>query len=175
MALTDTALKALKSREKTCTVANERGLNVEVFPSSRIAWWFRYRLNGKLGKLTLGKYPALTLKNARKLRDEAVSAAATGISPAQQKQLANVAEADGTTFAQFAERFFCDIQAKDRKETKMPRRYLDKDILPFIGSKPIREITTEDVLAVIWRKKDHDYEAAAGQIRGVLKRLMDYA
>lgn len=175
MALTDTALKALKPREKTYTVADERGLYVEVFPSGGIAWRFRYRLNGKLEKLTLGKYPALTLKNARKLRDEGASAAAMGTSPAQQKQLAKVAEADGTTLAQFAERFFREIQVKDRKDTKMPRRYLDKDILPFIGSKPIREITTEDVRAVIWRKKDHGFDAAAGQIRGVLKRLMDYA
>jgi integrase len=175
MALTDTALKALKPREKTYTVTDERGLYVEVFPSGGIAWRFRYRLNGKLEKLTLGKYPVLSLKNARRLRDEAASAAAMGASPAQQKQLAKVAEASSTTLAEFSERFFRDIQAKDRKDTKTPRRYLDKDIIPFIGSKPMRDITAEDLRSVIWRKKDHGFDAAAGQIRGLLKRLMDYA
>ena len=85
MALTDTALKALKPREKPYTLADEKGLYVEVFPTGGIAWRYRYRLNGKLEKLTLGKYPALTLKNARRKRDEASQLAAIGSSPAQQK------------------------------------------------------------------------------------------
>lgn len=175
MALTDTALRALRPREKPYTLADEKGLYVEVFPTGGIAWRYRYRLNGKLEKLTLGKYPDLTLKNARKKRDEAAELAAMGTSPAERKQLAKVAAAGGTTLAQFAERFYREIQTRDRKDNTIPRRYLDKDILPFIGSKPMREITTEDVRAVIWRKKDHGFDAAAGQIRGMLKRLMDYA
>jgi hypothetical protein len=40
--------------------------------------------------------------------------------------------------AQFAERFFNDIQSRDRKDVTMPQRYLEKSILPHIGSKPIR-------------------------------------
>ncbi len=98
-----------------------------------------------------------------------------GESPAQQKQLAKVAGADSTTVADFAERFFREIQEKDRKDNKQPRRYLDKDILPFIGAKPMKDLTTEDVRSVIWRKKDQGHDAAAGMVRGVLKRLCDYA
>lgn len=175
MALTDTALKALRPKEKPYIVSDERGLYVEVFPTGGVVWRYRYRLNGKLEKLTLGKYPALTLKNARIKRDEAASAAAMGQSPAQQKQLAKVAAAETTTVAEFAERYFKDIQAKDRKDTTIPRRYLDKEIIPTIGSKPVKEVTTEDVRAVIWRKKDQGFDAAAADIRGLLKRLFDYA
>ena len=175
MALTDTALKAIKTREKTYTLSDEKGLYVEVFPSGGIVWRFRYRLNGKYEKLTLGRYPALSLKNARKKRDEAATSAALGTSPAVQKQLAKVAASDETTVSEFAERFFREIQEKDRKDNTSPRRYLDKDIFPFIGSKAVRDVTTEDMRSIIWRKKDHGFDAAAGQIRGVLKRLMDYA
>jgi hypothetical protein len=81
MALTDTALKALRPKEKPYTLADEKGLYVEVFPTGGIAW--RYRLNGKQEKLTLGKYPDLTLKNARRKRDEAAQLAAIGTSPAE--------------------------------------------------------------------------------------------
>ncbi|GAA4333197.1 hypothetical protein GCM10023144_24220 [Pigmentiphaga soli] len=49
----------------------------------------------------------------------------------------------------------------------MPHRYLEKDILPHIGSKPVRNITAEDVSSVIWRKKEQGFDA--GQVRGVLK------
>jgi len=175
MALTDTALKALRSRDKTYTVADERGLYVEVFPTGGLVWRFRYRLAGKQEKLTLGKYPALTLKNARIKRDEAAQAAAMGTSPAQQKQLAKVAAADATSVAEFGERFFKEMVARDRKDVTIPRRYFDKSIVPAIGAKAVRDVTTEDVRSIIWKKKDQGFDAAAGNIRGVLKRLFDYA
>lgn len=175
MALTDTALKALKPRDKTYTVTDDRGLYVEVFPTGGVVWRYRYRLNGKYEKLTLGKYPALTLKNARLKRDEAAHQVAMGESPAKKKQQEKVAGAEDATVAEFAERFFKDIQSRDRKNVTMPRRYLEKDILPHIGSKPIRDITAEDVRSVIWRKKEQGFDAAAGQVRGLLKRMFDYA
>jgi hypothetical protein len=49
---------------------------------------------------------------------------------------------------EFAERFFKGIQSCDRKGVTMPRRYLEKDILPYIGSKPVRNIIAEDVRGV---------------------------
>ncbi len=175
MALTDTALKALKPMDKPYTVADDRGLYVEVFPTGGIAWRYRYRLNGKYEKLTLGKYPALSLKNARIKRDEAASKVAMGESAARQKQLAKVAAADSTTVSDFTDRFFREIQSRDRKDNKQVRRYFDADILPHIGTKAMRDVTTEDVRSVIWRKKDHGHDAAAGQVRGLLKKLCDYA
>jgi len=58
MALTDTALKALKPKDKPYTVADERCLYVEVFPTGGIVWRYRYRylyrVAGKREKLTLG-------------------------------------------------------------------------------------------------------------------------
>ncbi|HRD83637.1 MAG TPA: tyrosine-type recombinase/integrase [Rubrivivax sp.] len=175
MALTDRALRALKPKDKPYTVADDRGLYVEIFPTGGIVWRYRYRIAGQREKLTLGKYPALTLKNARIKRDEAAQAAAMDKSPAQQKQLAKLAAADATTVAEFGERFFREIVAKDRQDTTIPRRYFDKAIVPAIGSKPVRDVTTEDVRAIIWKKKDEGFDAAAGNIRGVLKRLFDYA
>jgi integrase len=175
MALTETALRALKPKAKPYTLADERGLYVEVFPTGGVVWRYRYRLDGKQEKLTLGKYPALTLKNARLKRDEAAQAAAMGTSPAQQKQLAKVAAAAATSVAEFGERFFREVVAKDRRDVTIPRRYFDKAIVPAIGPKAVRDVTTEDVRAIIWKKKDEGFDAAAGEIRGVLKRLLDYA
>jgi integrase len=175
MALTDTAMRALKPRDKAYTVADGDGLFVEVLPTGGVVWRYRYRIDGKREKLTLGKYPALTLKNARIKRDEAAQAVAMGVSPAKQKQLAKVAAADATTVAEFSERFMLEIVSKDRKDTTTPRRYLDKEILPAIGEKPVRDVTAEDARAVIWKKKDEGFDAAAGEIRSVMKRLFDYA
>lgn len=175
MALTDTAIKALKPKDKPYIVTDENGLYLEIFPTGGKVWRFRYQLNGKTEKLTLGKYPALSLKSARGRRDDAAKKAAEGQSPARQKQMAKVAGAESTTLKEFAERFFQEIQARDRKDASAPRRYLDKDILPVLGEKRMCDITTEDVRTVVWRKKEHGFDAAAGELRNFLKRMFDFA
>ncbi len=98
-----------------------------------------------------------------------------GQSPAQQKRLAKVQAADSTTVAELGERFFHEVVAKDRQDVSIPRRYFDKSIVPTIGCKAVRDVTTEDVRAIIWKKKDEGFYAAPGEIRGVLKRLFDVA
>ncbi len=79
------------------------------------------------------------------------------------------------TVAEFGERFFREIVNRDRNDTTIPRRYFDKSIVPAIGSKPVGEVTTEGVRGIIWRKKDEGFDAAIGVIRGLLRRLFDYA
>jgi hypothetical protein len=77
-----------------------------------------------------------------------------GQSPAQKKQRDKIAGPEDTTVAEFAERFFNDIQERDRKDSTMPRRYLEKDILPYIGEKPIKEITQKTCAALSGRRKN---------------------
>jgi len=179
MALTDTELKALKPQDKTYTVADEKGLYMEILPTGGKAWRYRYWFNGTQEKVSFGKYPALTLKNARRLRDEAASMVAMGVSPAAQKRQAKAAvEAEvkaPTTVAEFGERYFREDVARRWKNTTLPRRYFDKSIVPAIGNRPIVEITAGDVRDIIVRKKNEGFDAAAGQLRGVLKRMFDYA
>jgi integrase len=148
---------------------------LEVFPTGGMLWHYRYRLNGKQERVTLGRYPALSLKLARAERDKRETLVAQGQSPAVQKRLAKQGAAPDTTVTEFGERFFRDVVAKDRRDLTIPRRYFDKSIVPAIGTKAVRDVTTEDVRAIIWRKKDEGFDAAAGNIRSVLKRLFDYA
>lgn len=175
MPLTDTAIRALEPKATRYSRTDERGLVLEVFPTGGMLWHYRYRLNGKQERVTLGRYPALSLKLARAERDKRETLVAQGQSPAVQKQLAKQAAAPDTTVAEFGERFFREVVAKDRRDLTIPRRYFDKSIVPAIGTKAVRDVTTEDVRAIIWRKKDEGFDAAAGNIRSVLKRLFDYA
>lgn len=175
MPLTDTAIRALKPKATRYSRTDERGLVLEVFPTGGMLWHYRYRLNGKQERVTLGRYPALSLKLARAERDKRETLVAQGQSPAVQKQLAKQGAAPDTTVAEFGERFFRDVVAKDRRDLTIPRRYFDKSIVPAIGAKAVRDVTTEDVRAIIWKKKDEGFDAAAGNIRSVLKRLFDYA
>jgi len=175
MPLTDTAIRALKPKSARYSRSDARGLVLEVFPTGGMLWHYRYRLNGKQERVTLGRYPALSLKLARAERDKRETMVAQGQSPATQKRLAKQGAAADTTVAEFGERFFRDVVAKDRRDLTIPRRYFDKSIVPAIGTKAVCDVTTENVRAIIWRKKDEGFDAAAGNIRSVLKRLFDYA
>lgn len=172
--LTDTALKALKPKSATYQTADGEGLLIEVKPSGRRTWMYRYRLGGKAEKLVLGSYPSVSLKAARDLHFEARRAVARGESPAKAKQHAKSEALAAQTVSEFGEQFFREIVQRDRKDTTIPRRYLDKDIYPAIGSKLLADVSTEDARSIIWTKKAHGFDAAAADIRGMLKRLFDY-
>ena len=175
MPLTDTAIRALKPKATRYSKADDRGLVLEVFPTGGMLWHYRYRLNGKAERVTLGRYPALSLKQARLERDKRETMVALGQSPAAQKRLAKIAASSETTVEQFAERFFREVADKERKNTTDLHRYFEKSIRPAIGNKRVRDVTTDDVRTIIWRKKNEGFDAAAGVIRGLLKRLFDYA
>lgn len=65
--LNDTRIKNLKQKTARYRVSDGNGLVLEVMPSSTKIWRFRYRLHGtQQPLLTIGDYPAIGLKGARK-------------------------------------------------------------------------------------------------------------
>ena len=86
MPLKDTEIRALKSTDKNFKVADGGGLYVEVTPSGSKLWKLKFRIHGKEKKLSLGKYPEVSLKDARAARDKAKLQIHSGIDPAQKKR-----------------------------------------------------------------------------------------
>ena len=71
MPLTALAIKHLKPKAKMYRVADGGGLCLEVSPAGGKLWRWRYTFHGKAQMLALGKYPAVSLEQARRKRDEA--------------------------------------------------------------------------------------------------------
>ena len=80
--LTDTKIRALKSRSNTYRVADSNGLCIEVRPSGAKAWRYRYRYAGKANMITLAEYPSMTLKEAHDERDRLRALVKGGSNPA---------------------------------------------------------------------------------------------
>lgn len=175
MPLTDTAIRALKPKQARYRVTDGRGLTLEVLPSGRLSWLYRYRFQGKPEKVAIGHYPEFNLKAARRERDRLASMAAHGQSPAREKQLAKTALAANSTVREFAERYFSEVVVRDRKDPRNQRRYLDNEILPILGKKILRDVTAADVQALVFRKRDNGQESAAAEMRNLIKRMFDYA
>jgi site-specific recombinase XerC len=76
---------------------------------------------------------------------------------------------------EFAERYYREVVARDRKDARNMRRYLDNEILPALGGKNIVDVTATEVQTLVFRKRDNGQEAAAAAMRNLIKRIFDYA
>jgi len=68
--LTDSAIKRAKIKEKRYMLSDGDGLYLEVMPSGKKYWRLRYWIDGKEYKHSIGQYPAVSLREAREMRDE---------------------------------------------------------------------------------------------------------
>jgi hypothetical protein len=109
MALTDTKLRALKSRDRAVQLADGAGLFVEVMPGGKRVWRLRYRLNGRQEKVTLGEYPSYSLGAARTWREECREQIGRGESPMAAKRLAKESSREADSVAAFSERRFSEV------------------------------------------------------------------
>jgi integrase len=175
MALTDAKIKALKPKAMRYLTADGQGLYAEVLLSGKVSWVYRYRLSGKPEKMVLGSYPQMSLRHARDKRNEQSGLVHAGKSPVQVRKLATQKLTPETTLKEFGEKYFADVIEKRWKDPGNIRRWLNNDVYPTLGNKPVNEITTADVQALVFRKRDHGFESAAGKLRETLKGLFDYA
>ena len=176
MALTDTKLKSLKPQPKSYEMADSGGMFVEVLPTGSKVWRLRYRIRGRREKVTIGSYPEFTLAEARDLAADLRRMIARGESPAAAKRQERAAANLPDTVREFANVWMTEVVEKDRKDTTQIRRYIDKDIVPALGSRRLADVTPADVLAICDRIKKHrGADQTALQVRGVIKRLFAYA
>lgn len=169
---TDREIQNLKPQDKRYSVKDKlnNGLFIEVKESGVKSWHYRYSLAGKQERLVIGRYPDLSLKDARQIRDESASLVAKGISPKQDK-----AKPKGILFKDYGERYLKEVIKKDRKDPYNMVLCLSNDIYPMMGHIPLDQVSIGDIRRTIWRKKEQGYDAAANQVRGLLKRMFDYA
>ena len=86
MALTNTSAKNAKVKDKAYKLYDSEGLFLFVPTSGKKAWRFKYRFNKKEKLLVIGKYPSISLKDARTKRDEYHSLLSEGLDPSQIRQ-----------------------------------------------------------------------------------------
>jgi integrase len=173
--LTDARIKALKPKAKRYLVSDGRGLSLDVTPGAVMSWLFRYRRDGKQERVTLGRYPDLSLRAARERRDELASQVASGKSPARDARLARKGNSAIPAVRAFGDRFYREQVVRNWKNPNQVRRYLENEVYPALGDKLLKEVTALEVQALVYRKRDNGRVAAAIQLRRVIKQMFDYA
>ncbi|MDE2599371.1 MAG: integrase arm-type DNA-binding domain-containing protein [Rhodocyclaceae bacterium] len=151
MALAETTVRTAKATDKPYKLTDERGLYLLVNQTGKY-WRINYRFAGKQKTLALGVYPDTTLKQARAKRDEARSLLSDGIDPGEQKQKKKAERrllAENSLSA-VAEEWLGVVRSKLAANTlKNTKARLENNVLPWLGKRPIAEITAPDILAVL--------------------------
>ena len=154
MALTDTAIRTAKPRNKPYKMADEKGMFLYVTPTGGKLWRLKYRFDGKEKLFSLGTYPDISLKEARTGRDEARKLHAGKIDPSENRKVQKRARVAQTanSFEVIAREWFSKYRAGwSVSHSERTLRRLENDVFPWIGGRPIAEITAQEILDVLRR------------------------
>ncbi|MBB6192168.1 integrase [Sphingobium wenxiniae] len=178
MALNDVAIRALKPQSRSYMVTDEKGLCIEVAVSGSKLWRFRYRFAGKPRKLALGPYPEVSLKDARRLRDEARSAVRDGIDPGVERKNAKLTARfnAANTFGTVAEEYIEHKLVKEGRAavTVEKAKWLLLQMKP-IWDQPLVEIKPAEVFGVLRRLEGQRKHETAKRCRSFTSRVFRYA
>ena len=172
---TDRALRALKPppRPKQIDYWDEDlpGFGLRVSYNGRKSWVVLYRCNGVKGRLTLGRFDAIPLADAREQARAALRDAVTGVDPAGKKQR----DREAPTFKGLADRYIEDY-AKPRKRTwRKDSRLLDNNLIPNLGRKKAHLVTRAELRAELNSIKNRPAPIEANRTYEVVRKLYNWA
>lgn len=158
MPLTDIQIRNAKPTEKSYKLYDGGGLYLEVAKSGGKLWRMKYSYARKEKLLSFGSYPIISLADARKRRDDAKNLLANDTDPSEVKRIKKQQReiASANSFEAVARDWF-DRHLSQKAETTKTRvvSRMERFVLPYLGKRPIAEITAPDILTVVRRIETH--------------------
>ncbi|MBP9714438.1 MAG: integrase arm-type DNA-binding domain-containing protein, partial [Sterolibacterium sp.] len=184
MPLTDAKIRNTKPGDKPIKLTDGGGLYLEVRTTGAKLWRYRYRIAGKENVFAVGEYfndkrgGHISLDDARTERDKARALIKQGIHPSHNRQAARLA-----THAENANTF--EAVAREWIAKKKPgwtpyylrqvERFLESDVLPYVGNLPIRNVTAAHLLEIVRRIEGRGAETVALLVRQWASAIFRYA
>jgi integrase len=153
------------------------GLYLVLQTSGHRSWAVRYRYGGKSVKLTLGKWPTMTLADARKAAADAQAALARGNNPAKAKQSAKVKamETQANTVASVCASYMRREASKLRISTSGQRESIFRRLIyPTLGDRPIDSIKRSEIVRLLDKIEDASGPRMADVTLAVLRRVFTW-
>jgi integrase len=179
--LTDTFCNYLKGSGKVQKYTDNGNLYLFVSPAGGKLWRFDYRFAGKRKTLSLGKYPAVSLKSARDKMTTAKELLADDIDPSTVKKTAKASaiketRRQGNTFEKLAldwsAAYFPTLTPKHADKL---RGFLQTIIFPAIGPKPATDIEQQDILAFCKLAESQGRISKAHKLMNLCAQVLSYA
>ena len=189
--LSDTTIRNIKPGDPRKRLTAGDGLYLLLFvKGGSHGWRLDYTINGRRKTISLGTYPATGLSLARQKADAARQSLAAGIDPSAQRQAdkdaaskareAEAAAAEGAplpgTFEHVAREWF-DVRRSDWASTHADKvlARLENDVFPWIGTRPIRQLTPTALLAVFRRIEARGAIETAHRAKDSCSQVFRYA
>lgn len=177
MPITNTQADNAKPQATLYRLNDGNGLQLEIRPTGRKFWIYRYRHPGtkKPTVYTMGEYPQVSIKRARAVLLEAKALISDGVDPNTQKQRDRM-RGQGETFLDVAREWY---------EKRLPKwtpanaeqtwKSLELDVLPHIGGRIITKLEPPDLLLVIRRIEGRGALNKAEKVLARLRSIFTYA
>lgn len=178
MAISDVTVRNAKPASKPIRLFDGGGLYLEVSPSGGKLWRLKYRFGGKEKRLALGKYPEVGLKDARERREEARRLLANDIDPGElrRQQKTMRAERAAHSFEAIAREWIAkNTPTWASSHTLKLVRRMEMYVFPWLGSRPIAEITAPELLAIARRAETRGAIETAHRVLQNCGQIIRYA
>ncbi len=163
MTLKDIEVRNAKPKEKMYRLFDGDGLYLEIIPAGGKYWRFKYQFAGKEKRLAFGVYPEVSLADARERRAQARKMVAAGNDPGEVKKEAKrlLIQKHENTFELIAREWHDNRLSKWTPiHAKKILTRLEMHVFPRIGTRPIAEISTSELLSVMRKIEEHGAEIA---------------
>jgi integrase len=148
--LSDVQLRAwVRANSPIAGKSDGAGLTFTLSRAGVASWVLRYRLAGKAKELTLGRYPDLTLTEARKLASARRADVQQAIDVAAVKREQKVAAQQQGTFEDLTELWLTNTIRSRHKHPEVTERVLRKDLTPELGKRDPRSISTGELTKLL--------------------------
>jgi integrase len=178
MPLSDVRIRSAKPGASERKLFDEKGLFLLILPSGTKNWKLKYQYAGREKKLSLGSYPEIGLKDARRRAEDARRQLTEGIDPSATKRLEAIAReiSAHNSFAAVAGEFIDKMEREGKGEATLSKaRWFLSLVEPSIGNRPVREIRPAELLLVLKRLEKKGNLETARRLRSFVSRVFRYA
>lgn len=185
----DAMVKALKPQAgKRQEIPDPKvpGLAIRVTSAGVKTWAFRYRnAANRQCRVTLGRYPMISLADARLKAKQLVGDVASNIDPVAEGKMekARLAAEALRTVKGLADAYFEDAALGLHRNNAQPKRdstlteekrMYEKQIKPFFGDVPLANLTKADIQAFVSKQSRHA-PSNGRHCRNILRQFLSYA
>jgi integrase len=180
--LSEIRIRNTKPRSAEARLYDGGGLYLSIMPTGARWWRLKYHFSGRERRIGLGCYPEVGLAEARRRRQEARELLWNGVDPGQKKRNDRPAvnEAANNTFGAIANEWLARRLGKGGRTvaevTALKNRWMiDSYAVPALGSRPIKSVSSRDVLSVLRKLENEKKFETAKRLKINLGQIFRYA
>ncbi|MGY1458802.1 tyrosine-type recombinase/integrase [Luteimonas sp. A534] len=177
MPLTDAKVRNAKPLKRRYKLADGHGLYLLVQPTGSRLWRYKYRLNGQEQLFAIGRYPEVSLLEARSARAAAYQLVSGGVHPTQHRRAGKLLASHeaATTFKAVSEEWIAANKNWKPYYRGQVATVLKNDVFPAIGDLPIKDVTAAHLLSVVTKVMERPAPSIAALIQMWSSQIFRYA